>query len=80
MNDSMMMMMARSHGSELTREAARAQRAGQARRATRPRRPTARPARAKAKTARAAAPQHAQRPASWLATAMARLRPTIAGR
>jgi hypothetical protein len=81
MNESMMMT-ARSHGSELTQEAAQAQRAGQARRATRARRPrpAPRPAQAKTTKARAAAPARSRRSASWLAAAVAHLRPTIAGR
>ncbi|MGD0699644.1 MAG: hypothetical protein ABSA02_07170 [Trebonia sp.] len=71
-----MMMMARSHGSELTQEAAQGKRAGQARRSARVRRAQPAPRPAQAKTAKTRAPRRA----SWLATAAARLRPTIAGR
>jgi hypothetical protein len=65
MNDSMMMM-ARSHGSELTREAAQAQRAGQARRAARVRRARLVPRTERGKTTktRAAAAPRGPWPAS----------------
>jgi hypothetical protein len=65
MNETMLMQ-AKTHQAELEREAARARRAERARRATRARRSPVVPAPAGAKPR--------------LATAFARLRPTIAGR
>jgi hypothetical protein len=80
MNDSMLMQAA-SQRRELTREA------GQARLAAglRGSRPTSLSAQAKRRLnsqgkAHAGRPSPPRRPGSWLATAVARLRPTIAGR
>jgi hypothetical protein len=74
MNESMLML-ARSRGNEISQDAARARRAARVRRT----RSVPHPAQAKTQT-RAAASQRPQWPASWLATTVARLRPTIAGR
>jgi hypothetical protein len=87
MNESMLML-ARSRGSELSQNAGQAQRAAQAQHAAQARhaarvrqcRPTPRPTTQSKTKIRTATTPRARRSGSWLATAVAWLRPTIAGR